>query len=495
VQPFFITLALLLALPVAAEASPAPTIQAPSPCPPDWEPQICLLKEMVERIKRDNYHPVDIPAFLNEGLRRTIGALPHSVYYDQKAYAEMWQDVRTGGTYAGLGVVVEDLGDTLKVVLPMEDSAAEKAGIQAGDLIAEADGQSLARLSFADKIALLRGPLGSKVVVVLLRGPRMKRLALSVTRATVKSNPLRAHMLSKGVGYVRVGAFTETLVGDLAAVLKGWQAQVPPPTGLVLDLRHNGGGVLESGIGVAAAFLPAGAVVVNVAERSGRSQQVRRARFDQYRTGANADGKDPLEGLAPLWKSLPIVALTHAHTVSSAELVAGALQDHGRAVVMGQPSYGKGSVQVTTNQTGGTGLRIVTAHYFTPSGCVVDARGVRPDWVVSDRAEGDPDQTLLLREVDRAPLPFEPNSRNPEQEQERLVRLAQRNALQRQMEDKKQDLPAPVNASRFGKPGDFMLAQAEALLQGRPVMAQRKMPAKPTPHQPCAGAAGWRGPG
>ena len=369
----------------AVEPQAAAPVRVPSP------EEHALLDEVAEHVRREYVEPVTDDRLEQAAVAGMVASLdPHSAFLDAAAYDEM--RVSTAGTYTGVGIeVAEDDDGRIVVVAPIEGSPADLAGVHAGDQLVEVDGRRIAPGALEEAIARMRGIAGTRVEVKLLREGAAAPLALQLERSEVHVRTVRAERLPGGYGYVRVSHFSDATPGDFNAAIVGMQRapQAAPLRGLVLDLRENPGGVLESAVGVADSLLDAGLIV----RADGRTPE---ARFEMAATPGDLLG------------GAPVVVLVDGGSASGAEIVAGALRDHGRATLMGERTYGKGSVQTVMPLRDGEALKLTTSRYFTPAGRSIHARGLEPDVRVpspatTDRhdyghdAAGDPEVRLALQ--------------------------------------------------------------------------------------------------
>jgi len=322
---------------------------------------------------------------VENALNGMISSLdPHSSYFDPKTYADM--QVKTEGQYGGLGLVISADNGAIKVVSPMDDTPASKAGIKAGDIILAVDGKGLQGLSLDKVQELLRGAAGTKVTLTLMRGGDDKSFEVKLERAAIEVEAVKSHR-EGDVGYIRIPAFNEHTSDGLEAAVRSLKKQIGPKLkGYIVDLRDNGGGVLGQAIAVSDDFLDSGEIV----STRGRNPQDTE-RWDA-KPGDIADGK-------------PVIVLINGGTASASEIVAGALRDHKRAITLGITSFGKGSVQTIIPLNGGEdgALHLTTARYYTPSGGSIQATGIAPDIAV---AEGDEASDLpKVEEPSEADLP------------------------------------------------------------------------------------------
>lgn len=324
-----------------------------------------LLDEIAERIRQDYVDPVEAGRLERAAVKGLVASLdPHSAFLDASAYDEM--RINTAGNYSGVGIeIVVDDGRVI-VVSPIEGSPAARAGLLAGDVIIAVDGQDLSRQELDSAIARLRGLSGSRVGITVRRDGAAEPLEFDLQRSRVHVPTVRFAALPGGYGYLSVAQFTESTPADLDEALLGLDAEIAGPLlGLVLDLRGNPGGVLESSVIIADKFLDKGVIV----RADGRAPDARFA--------MNATPGDVLNGA-------PLVVLVDGGSASGAEIVAGALRDHGRATLIGQRTFGKGSVQTVIPLREGQALKLTTSRYYTPSGASIHELGLEPDVVVAD---------------------------------------------------------------------------------------------------------------
>ncbi|MEN2978383.1 S41 family peptidase [Tistrella bauzanensis] len=326
--------------------------------------QLNLFGEVFERIRRDYVEPVDDAKLIEAAINGMLQSLdPHSSYLDGKAYRDM--QVQTRGEFGGLGIEVTmdtQLG-LVRVISPIDGSPADKAGVQPNDLIVAIDGEQVQGLTLADAVERMRGPAGSTIVVTLRREGAPKEFDVTITRAVIPVDAVRVE--PKGsIGYVRLRSFNERTDEQLEDGIEKLRREIGGPmTGLVLDLRNNPGGLLDQAVAVSDSFLERGEIV----STRGRDQNAVQ-RFQ-------ARGGDVVDGM-------PMVVLINGGSASASEIVAGALQDHGRAVVLGTKSFGKGSVQTLIPLPGHGAMRLTTSRYYTPSGRSIQAKGIEPDILV-----------------------------------------------------------------------------------------------------------------
>jgi carboxyl-terminal processing protease len=321
--------------------------------------QLNLFGDVLERVRRDYVEPVDEKTLMENAINGMLAALdPHSSYMNPKVYKDM--QVQTRGEFGGLGIEVTMENSVIKVVSPIDDTPASKAGVQSGDLIFALDGEPVQGLTLQEAVEKMRGKVGTSIKISLRRNNVKDPIDLTLTRETIKVKATRFR-LEGDVGYIRVTSFTEQATsGVLDAVEKIKKEAGPKLKGYVLDLRNNPGGLLDQAISMVDAFLDKGEIV---SVKARKAEDVQRW---------NAKPGDVANGL-------PIVVLMNGGSASASEIVAGALQDHRRAIVLGTRSFGKGSVQTIMQVTGGGAIRLTTALYFTPSGRSIQKEGIKPD--------------------------------------------------------------------------------------------------------------------
>ncbi|WP_439610610.1 S41 family peptidase [Reyranella sp.] len=321
--------------------------------------QLNLFGDVLERIRRDYVEPVEEKQLIENAINGMLSALdPHSSYMNPKSYKDM--QVQTKGEFGGLGIEVTMENGVIKVVSPIDDTPASKAGIMPGDLIFALDGEPVQGLTLQEAVERMRGKVGTPIKVSIRRGTK-DPFDVSLTRETIKVKPVKYRLEGGDIGYIRVTSFTEqTTPGVLDAVEKLKKEAGNKLKGYIIDLRNNPGGLLDQAIAMSDAFLDKGEIVSVKARKNDEVQRW------------NAKPGDVANGL-------PIVVLMNGGSASASEIVAGALQDHRRAIVLGTRSFGKGSVQTIMQVTGGGAIRLTTALYFTPSGRSIQKEGIKPD--------------------------------------------------------------------------------------------------------------------
>ena len=340
-----------------APITPPPAAdQNAAPLPLD---ELRTFAEVMDRIKAAYVEPVTDKELLENAIKGMLSNLdPHSAYLDPKAFAELQES--TSGEFGGLGIEVGTEDGFIKVVSPIDDTPASKAGIHPGDLIVKIDGKPTKGQSMMEAVEQMRGKAGSKIVLTLVREGG-KPFDVELTRAVIKVTSVRSQMIDPGYGYIRVTQFQVNTGEEVGKALNKLRKENGKKlSGLVLDLRNNPGGVLQSAVEVADHFLKKGLIVYT------------KGRIPNSELRFSADPLDASEGV-------PLVVLINGGSASASEIVAGALQDHKRGILMGTDSFGKGSVQTVLPLNNDRALKITTALYFTPNGRSIQAQGIVPD--------------------------------------------------------------------------------------------------------------------
>ena len=323
--------------------------------------------EVFARIKSDYVEPVEDKVLLENAIRGMLTGLdPHSAYLVPEDYQDL--QAGTSGEFGGLGIEVGMEDGFIKVIAPIDDTPAQRAGVEAGDLIIRLDDTPVKGMSLADAVNLMRGKPGTSIVLTIVREGRDGPIRITIKRDVIQVTSVRSRTLEPGFGYIRISQFQNRTGQNLRdAVAKLRDDAGDELRGLVLDLRNNPGGVLSAAVSVSDAFLKEGTIVYT------------EGRMDEAKLKFSAKGSDILDGI-------PLVVLVNAGSASASEIVAGALQDHRRAVIIGEKTFGKGSVQTILPLDNGAALKLTTARYYTPSGVSIQARGIVPD-ITLDRME------------------------------------------------------------------------------------------------------------
>lgn len=380
--------------------------QASSPLPLE---ELRTFSEVFGRIKSDYVEPVADKKLIKEAITGMVAGLdPHSAYLDQEAYKDL--QAGTQGEFGGLGIEVTMEDGLVKVVSPIDDTPAAKAGIKPGDFIIKLDDAAVKGMTLNDAVKRMRGKPDTRIVLTVLRKGEAKPLVLTLTRAVIKMKSVKLKELEPGYATVRVSQFQEHTGEDLAAAVEQfYKDNHDQPKGLVLDLRNDPGGLLNAAVGVSSIFLKPGALVVYTEGRVPDAQMRLTASPDNYLRGPG--DTDYVAALPAQIKQIPLVVLVNGGSASASEIVAGALQDHHRATVMGTQTFGKGSVQTILPLSNNTALKLTTARYFTPSGRSIQAKGIVPDVVLSENEDG-VEPLLGIREADLEGHLSNPNDKN-----------------------------------------------------------------------------------
>ncbi len=322
--------------------------------------ELRAFSEAYARIKRDYVEQVDDKTLIENAVRGMLSGLdPHSSYLDVAQYQDL--QASTNGEFGGLGIEVGQQDGLVKVIAPIDDTPAAKAGLRAGDLIVRLDNRPVKGMSLSEAVKLMRGEPGTNIDLTVLREGKGEPFTVTLTRAVVQVKSVRSRMIDDGLGYVRISQFQSRTGQDLVEALEALKKEAGGKLqGLVLDLRNNPGGVLNAAVQVSDAFLRDGKIVYT----DGRREKLQTSWF--------ATPDDLLD-------DAPLVVLVNEGSASASEIVAGALQDHGRAIIMGSQTFGKGSVQTIMPLKQGGAIKITTARYFTPAGRSIQAEGIKPD--------------------------------------------------------------------------------------------------------------------
>ena len=387
-----------------------------------------VFAEVFGRIKSDYVERVPDKKLLEEAIQGMLNGLdPHSSYLNEEDYREL--RVGTSGEFGGVGIEVGMEDGFLKVIAPIDDTPAARAGIKAGDTIIKLDDKTVKGMALDDAVKLMRGKPGTKIELTITREGREKPFDVTLERAVIKVVSVKGRLLEPGYLYIRLSQFQTHTAEDLIKTISRLKGQ-GPVRGLILDLRNNPGGVLNAAVAVSDAFLESGLIVYTEG----------RVKDSQLRFQAAPD--DVLDGA-------PMVVLVNGGSASASEIVAGALQDHKRAVVMGRQTFGKGSVQTIIPINERTALKLTTARYFTPNGRSIQADGIKPDIELAEVKVAKSDGGAKLRESDLGGHLANPNGSTPAKG------------------DRKDDDRPLVEQ-------DYELAEALNLLKGLSILQQQK---------------------
>ena len=410
--------------------------------------------EVFGTIKQNYVEPVSDKKLITGAINGMLSDLdPHSAYLDADAYREL--QVGTQGQFGGLGIEVGMEDGFVKVVSPIEDTPAFRAGIKPGDLIVKLDDTPVKGMTLNEAVKRMRGKPDTKITLTIARKGESQPLVVTLTRAVIHVRSVKSKLIEPGYGWIRVSQFQEATAESLVKHLQQLYRQ-GPLKGLVLDLRNDPGGLLYGAVAVSSAFLPPDSLVVST---DGRVEEAKKKYFatpDDYLRGEHDDF---LKGLPAGVKTVPMVVLVNGGSASASEIVAGALQDHKRAELIGTQTFGKGSVQTIMPLTSNTAIKLTTARYYTPSGRSIQLTGITPDLVVEEPG----DLAARLREADlQRHLDNNQTRAAPAKPEPRTANSTTPPVA-----------PAtPAKPVEFGSKDDFQLGQAVAFLKGEPVQGQ-----------------------
>jgi carboxyl-terminal processing protease len=397
---------------------------------------------------------------LTDAISGMVASLdPHSAYLDQKAYRELREG--TEGKFVGLGIEIGVSEEGyIRIVAPIEDSPAWRAGIKAGDLITRIDSTIVQGMAIDEAIKKMRGEPHTKVTLTVLRKESVQPMLFTITREEIIQKSVKGKIIEPGYAWLRISQFQEPTLDDMAAKIVELYRQDPQLKGMVLDLRNDPGGLLQGAIGVSAAFLARDVEIVSTNGQRLDSQERYLGRPEFY---AARGETDPLARLPAALKTVPLVVLVNSGSASASEIVAGALQDYKRAAIIGSQTFGKGSVQTVRQLSGDTAVKLTTARYYTPKHRSIQAKGIVPDYLVDETAEGDALAGLRMREADLekhlANTSDKEEARTTNDELEEQMRLV---AAERSRK--------PLD---YGSATDFQLQQAILHLKGKPMQLSK----------------------
>ena len=345
--------------------------------------EIRALSEVFGKIKENYVEPVKDKTLLENAIRGMVDSLdPHSTYLDKAAFQEL--RVGTTGEFGGLGIVVGMEDGFVKVISPIDDTPAQRAGIKTGDLIIRLDNKPVKGMSLDEAVKLMRGKPGTPIQLLVVREGMDKPLTFTLIRDKIRVQSVKSKLLEPGLGYIRISQFQERTSADMRkAITKLKKESKGKLDGLILDLRNNPGGLLDAAIDVSDTFITSGTIV---------SVRGRNSADDVVHTATPND----------MLKGAPMIVLVNGGSASASEIVSGALQDQKRAIIMGTKTFGKGSVQTVVPLGNDTAIKLTTARYYTPSGRSIQAEGIQPDIVLDNLkvAEGKPDIAAPIKEAD-----------------------------------------------------------------------------------------------
>ena len=405
--------------------------------------------EIFGKIKNDYVEDVTDKKLISEAIKGMLSGLdPHSAYLDEDAFKDL--QVGTQGEFGGLGIEVGMEDGFVKVVSPIEDTPAWRAGLKSGDLIIKIDDTNVKGLTLGDAVKKMRGKPKTKIILTVVRQGESEPLVFTIIRDIIQIQSVKSEVLENSVAYVRITQFQEKTGLKLAEALKKRFLEVDNNVdGIILDLRNDPGGLLNSAVAVTSAFIPENTLVVYTEGRVRNSSMKLFSRPEHYlRSGS----KNYLADLPEKTKTVPMVVLINNGSASASEIVAGALQDHSRAVIMGTQSFGKGSVQTILPLNNGTAIKLTTARYFTPKGRSIQAKGITPDIVVSQATIQEDDESKF--QVSEKDLSRALDTDNQSDNSEQQVNDSTNNANNE-----------PVQPNSIVNPNDYQLNQALNLIK------------------------------
>ena len=429
--------------------------------------EIQQLSAVFGLIKTDYVEAVDDKKLITDAISGMVSSLdPHSQYFDKKSFKEFREG--TTGRFVGVGIEITQEDGLIKIVSPIEGSPAFRAGLKTNDLITKIDDTAVRGLSLNDAVKKMRGEPNTKVTLTIFRKDETRTFPVTITREEIKTQSVKGKLVEPGYAWIRLSQFQERTVDDFVRKVEEIYKQTPQLKGLVLDLRNDPGGLLEGAVAISAAFLPENVTVVSTNGQLAESKATYKASPEFY---MRRSAGDPLKRLPAALKTVPLVVLVNEGSASASEIVAGALQDHKRATIMGSQTFGKGSVQTVRPLGPETGIKLTTARYYTPSGASIQAKGIVPDVMLDETAEGDLFAALRTREAD---LEKHLASGQGEEQKDEAREKAREDARKRLEEESKKPL-ADRKLPEFGSDKDFQLQQALNRLKGQTVMASKTL--------------------
>ena len=429
--------------------------------------EIQQLSAVFGLVKTDYVEPVDDKKLITDAISGMVSSLdPHSQYFDKKSFKEFREG--TSGRFVGVGIEITQEDGLIKIVSPIEGSPAFRAGLKTNDLITKIDETAVKGLALNDAVKRMRGEPSTKVTLTIFRKDENRTFPVTITREEIKTQSVKGKVIEPGYAWIRLSQFQERTVDDFVRKVEEVYKQEPNLKGLVLDLRNDPGGLLDAAVAISAAFLPENVTVVTTNGQLADSKATYKASPDYYQ---RRGGGDPLKRLPAALKSVPLVVLVNEGSASASEIVAGALQDHKRATIMGSQTFGKGSVQTVRPLGPDTGIKLTTARYYTPSGKSIQAKGIVPDVMIDESEEGNIFAALRMREAD---LDKHLNSGQGEEKKDEAREKAREEARKR-MEEEAKKPAADRKGPEFGSDKDFQLVQALNQLKGRPVLVSKTL--------------------
>ncbi len=423
-------------------------------------------------IKSDYVEPVDEKKLITDAIAGMVSSLdPHSQYYDKKSYKEFREG--TSGRFVGVGIEITQEDGLVKVVAPIEGSPADRAGLKTNDLITRIDSTAVKGLTLNEAVKKMRGEPNTKVTLTIFRKDENRTFPVTITREEIKTQSVKTKVVEPGYAWVRLSQFQDRTVEDFVRKVDDIYKQEPKLKGMVLDLRNDPGGLLDAAVAISAAFLPENVTVVSTNGQLAESKFVYKASPEFYARRGNDPFKRLPESTRAALRTVPLVVLVNEGSASASEIVAGALQDHKRGIIMGSQTFGKGSVQTVRPLGPDTGLKMTTARYYTPSGKTIQAKGILPDVMVDETAEGNLFAALRTREADldkHLGNGIDKETVDPKKEQ---AREDAREEARKKLEEQAKKPLAERRPPEFGSDKDFPLTQALNRLKGKPVLVSK----------------------
>lgn len=453
---------------------------AMAPLPLEELQQLAAVFDMV---KSDYVEPVDERKLISDAISGMVASLdPHSQYFDKKSFKEFREG--TSGRFVGLGIEITMEDGLVKVVSPIEGSPADRAGLKTNDLITKIDDTAVKGLTINDAVKRMRGQPNTKVRLTVFRKDENRTFPITITRQEIKTQSVKGKVVEPGYAWLRVSQFQDRTVEDFARKLEDLYKEQPDMKGLVLDLRNDPGGLLDAAVALSAAFLPEGVTVVSTNGQLAESKFTYKAAPAFY---ARRSSNDPIAQLARTtqgkFKTVPLVVLVNEGSASASEIVAGALQDHKRATIMGSQTFGKGSVQTVRALGPDTGIKLTTARYYTPLGRSIQAKGIVPDVWLDETENGDVFALLRPREADLDKHLGNGNGSqaapSAAEKAAEIQREQEREQARVRLEEEAKKNPGKRLVPELGSAQDFQLQQALNQLKGQPVRVSKSANERP----------------
>lgn len=428
--------------------------------------ELRTLAEVFNAIKIGYVEPIEDKTLINNAISGMLSNLdPHSTYLDVDAYKDL--QVSTQGEFGGLGIEVAMEDGLVKVVSPIEDTPADRAGVKTGDLIFKLDDTLVKGMTLSDAVKHMRGKPKTQIKLSILRKGEGKTIELTLTREVIKVQSVKSKLVEAGYGYLRITSFQENTGASVVKHLN--ELYKPGPLkGLVLDLRNDPGGLLNAAVGVSAAFLPQKTLVVST---DGRTPDAKHKFFASPEDYVRSSKDDYIKNLPLEALKVPMIVLINGGSASASEIVAGALQDHKRAIILGTTSFGKGSVQTVIPLPGGAAIKMTTSRYFTPSGNSIQAKGIAPDILVEENANGT--STARLHEADLEKHLDNPTDKDASAPAKGASKAPAAKPKNNPGKDESEDPSEPPSRELASKK-DYQLNQALNLLKGLQIMQSKQ---------------------